>query len=134
MLKSVLYYLMFITTAVRFVDMIFLLTAGSTSLPIPVIAVSSAMILYGIVLVVKKFVSNLRLRQLMAFYMVQVVVVVFNLSYIAAFCPLQISVAETCVVGSFLDLIVDAGAIYACMKYMRSAYTPFVRVVSKERG
>jgi hypothetical protein len=120
-----------LTTAVRFVDMIYLLSRESTNLPVSVIIVTSAMILFGVALVAKKFINNIRVRHLMAFYIVQAGMVVFNLVNVAIFCLLQLSVAETFIVGSFLDILIDFCAIYACLKHMRSAYRPFVRVVGK---
>ena len=122
MLKQVLYYLLLATTTVRFVDMIYLLAKDSTNLPVPVLVVTTLMVLYGIALIVRKFVGNVLLKQLMIFYMVQTVMIVFNLSYIAVACPLRISAAETFVVGTFLDIIVNFAVIYLCSRQMRSHY------------
>lgn len=134
MLKSVLYYLLMVTTAVRFVDMIYLLSRESTNLPVLVIALTGAMILYGIVLVAKKFTSSIRLKELMLFYGVQAVLISVNLITVAAFVPLQLTLTETFLVGSFLDLLIDGCCLYACAKQIRSSYQPFVRVVGNERA
>ncbi|MDL2234417.1 hypothetical protein LJC63_12695, partial [Ruminococcaceae bacterium OttesenSCG-928-L11] len=91
-----------------------------------------AMILYALVLVVKRFTGNVRLRQMMAFYVVQGLLVAVNLITVAINVPLAISTAEMFVTGSFLDILIDICAIYFCMKQIRSAYRPFVKVVGKE--
>lgn len=122
MLKSVLYCLLFITTAARFTDIIYLLVKDNTNLPIPVIIITTTMIIYGIVLLAKKFVGNVTLKQLMMFYMVQTAMIVFNLSYISVACPLHINIAETVVVGTFLDIVINCGIIYFCTKQIRSHY------------
>lgn len=129
LLKSVLYYLLLLTTTVRFADMIYLLAKDSTNLPIPVIAVTSLMILYGIFLGVKKFVTTIRMKQMLHFYLVQTGMIVFNLIYVAAFCPLRVSAVETVIVGTFLDVLVNAGLIYACLRQMRSFYLPAAQQV-----
>lgn len=124
MLKSVLYYLLLLTTGIRFADMIYLLARENTNLPIPVIVVTSVMIIYGFVLGVYKFISTIRLKQLLAFYVIQTVLFVFNLVYVAVACPLTISPAETLIVGTFLDLIINVSLVYIGMKHIRSFMMP----------
>lgn len=113
---------MLLTTTVRFIDIIYLLAKDSTNLPIPVVAVTTAMVIYGIALIVKRAIGNVTLRQLMMFYMIQTLMFVFNLAYVAIACPLQISVPETLVVGTFLDILINCGIIYLCTKSIRSHY------------
>lgn len=120
LLKSVMYYLLFCTTALRFADMIYILSKESTNLPIPVIVVTCAMILYGIALVVSKFVAPIRMKQVTLFYLVQSAMIVFNLIFVAVACPLSISAAETFLVGTFLDLLVNAGILFVSVKRMRA--------------
>lgn len=122
MLKQVLYYLMLVTTTVRFVDMIYLLAKDNTNLPVPVLIVTTFMVLYGIYLVVRKFLGNILLKQLMTFYVIQTVMIVFNLVYFSIASPLQVSILETVAIGTFLDIIVNASVIYLCTKQMRSHY------------
>jgi len=119
LLKTVLYYLLLLTTTVRFIDIIYLMTRQTTNLPIVVLIVSTAMVLYGIVLLVKKVVGNVRLKQLTMFYMVQSVMIVFNLSYMAIVSPLKATGLETLIVGTFLDLLINCGIIYMATKQMR---------------
>lgn len=134
MLKSVLYYLLLLTTSVRFVDIIYLLAKDSTNLPTPVIIVTSAMILYGVFLVVKKVISTVRLKQLVTFYTVQTGMIAFNLIYVAVRCPLQISASETLIVGTFLDILANIGLIYLCMKQIRSFHLPVVQKMAISKG
>ena len=121
MLKTVLYLFLVATTAVRFVDLVYLLQIGS-NLPVPVIVASSVMVVYGLVLVLKKVVGTLRIKQLMAFYLVQAALVLFNLSYMAIFYPLQLKLVEIVAVGSFLDILIDACFVYYCFKRMRAPF------------
>ncbi len=122
MLKSVLYCLILAMTSARLVDIIYLLATHNTNLPVPVIVVAFAMIVYGICIVVRKFFANVTLKQMMAFFMIEIVAIVFNLSYVAVASPLRISVPETLLVGTFLDIIVNCGVVYFCAKQIRSRY------------
>lgn len=115
---------MLLTTAVRFVDILYLLSRDNTNLPVPVIIVTSIMVLYGVFLTVKKFISNIRMKQLFIFYMIQSAMIVFNLIFTSVASPLRINAMETIIVGTFLDLIVNAGLIYMMFRQMRSVYTP----------
>ena len=134
MLKSVLYYLLMLTTAVRFVDMVYVLSRGTTNLPLSVLIITTAIILYGAVLLTKRFFSNIRLTQLMTFFAVHAVLVGINLAIVAINIPFQVTLSETFIVGSFLDILVDFCAVYAGFKQIRSTDRPFVRVVGKEKA
>lgn len=126
MLKSVLYVLLMATTSVRFIDIVYLLLKDRTNLPVAVLAVTSAMIVYGVFLLAKKFISKVTLKQLMYFYIIQTVMIAFNLFYIAIFCPLRISAAETFIAGTFLDILVNCAVIHLCTKQLRSRYFAIV--------
>ena len=131
MLKSVLYYLLILFTGVRFIDIIYLLSTKPTNLPIPVIAVTSAMVLYGTVLIVKRFVSNLRMKELMAFYLVQAAAIVFNLAFVSRVCPLTLSFSEILCVGTFFDLIVAVSLVYYCVKQLRRPVSDIAHMAPK---
>jgi hypothetical protein len=111
---------------VRFADVVYLLGRGSTNLPTPVIVVTSVMILYGAFLGVKKFTSVIRMKELLTFYMVQTGMILLNLIYTAVATPLQINALETIVVGTFLDLLINAGLITWVLRQMRAMYEPSV--------
>ena len=117
-----MYFLLVLTTTVRFADIIFLLTRESTNLPIAVLVVSTAMVLYGITLIMKKILGSVRFKQLTMFYLVQSAMIVFNLAFIAMAWPLKIGLIEIIVVGSFLDLLVNTGILLMGAKHMRSGY------------
>ncbi|WRS26246.1 hypothetical protein U6B65_07735 [Oscillospiraceae bacterium MB08-C2-2] len=122
MLKSVLYYLTAVLTAVRFADMIYLLSADKTNLPIPVLVVTSAMIVFGLYLVVKKFIGVILLRQMTMFYLFNTVAILFNLIYTAVTSPFNITFLETIITGTFLDVIISVALLGMCIKRMRARY------------
>ena len=117
-----MYTVLFLTTAVRLVDLIYILAQDATRLPVPVLVVTTAMILYGVVIVVRKLTGNILLRQLMLFYMTQLVMIVFNLTYVIVAYPLQVNFAETMIIGTFLDLILGVTFLFLCAKQFRSSY------------
>ncbi|MDL2247686.1 hypothetical protein LJC05_03035 [Bacteroides sp. OttesenSCG-928-J23] len=117
-----MYALLLLTTTLRFADMIYLLVTDSTDLPFPILLISAAVVLYGIYLLVQKFTSNIRLKQLMAFFLVQTGVFAFNIIYTAINVPLQIGAADTLLIGTFLDIIINCSVVYFCLKQMRGGY------------
>ena len=126
MLKPVLFGLLLVTTVMRFANIIFVLTRDSVNLPPLVLILATAMVLYGIILLVKRFFSTVRIKQFMFFFMAHAFVIAFNIIYIRATNPLQISGPEVMLVGTFFDLIIFLGVLYACIKHMRGGFTPVV--------
>ena len=122
MLKTGMYYLLVLTTIVRFADLIYLLTRDALNLPIAVLLVTTAMVIYGIVLAVKKVLGNVRFKQLTTFYLVQSAMIVFNLAFVAVAWPLKIGFFEIIAIGTFLDLFVNAVVLYLGTRQLRSGY------------
>lgn len=122
MLKQVLYAIMFVVTTARFADIVYIIFKDNTNLPVPVIVATSCTVVYGAVLLIRKLFVNVTLRQMMAFFVVQSFVIIFNLTYISITCPLKISAMETLIVGTFFDIIINLGVVYFCMKQIRSHY------------
>ena len=122
MLKSVLYYLLLVTTSIRLVDVVYLLATTDSCLPGIVFAVTSAMIIYGVILLVKRFIGSVRLSQLMMFYLIQIVAIAFNLIYVAFNLPVKVTLPEMLVVGTFLDILINCFIVYLCFKQRRSRF------------
>ncbi len=122
MLKSVLYYLLLVTTSIRLVDVVYLLATTDSCLPGIVFAVTSAMIIYGVILLVKRFIGSVRLSQLMMFYLIQIVAIAFNLIYVAFNLPVKVTLPEMLVVGTFLDILINCVIVYLCVKQRRSRF------------
>ena len=121
-----------LTTVIRFADMVYLLSRTGTSLPVSVLLLSGAMIVYGAILAIKRFTGAIKLSQIMTFFAVHAVVVAINLIITAVNVRIRITPAEMLLVGSFLDLVIDLCAVYLCFRQIRSSYKPFVRVVGNE--
>lgn len=130
MLKQVLYCLMLFMTVIRAGDMGYILIKGSTNIPIPVIAVTSCVILYGAVLLIRRLFVNVTLKQMMAYFSIETLAIIFNLIYIATNCPLKISAAETLVVGTFFNIIVNLSVLYFSTKQLRSHYFAIAQPVT----
>lgn len=122
MLKSVLYYLMLAVTVARLADLVYLLGREATNLPVAVLVSVSVLILYGIVLGVKRFVGSVRLGHLMAFFLVETLAICFNLFYVATYVPLKLDLWEMLIVGSFLEILINLVAVYLCLRHRRSRF------------
>ena len=119
MLKKVLYILLFLTTAVRLVGVVGSLAAGNTSLPAVVLVTTSLTVVYGVLLLVRRFVFTIRLRHFMQFFAVQSLVFAFNLAFVYRNVLLSLTLMEMLAVGSVLDIFVGCVAIYYCAKNIR---------------
>ena len=123
MLKTVLFYLLITVTALRSADIVYLLTAGGTDLPLAVIVTSCLMLLYAIILISKRiFGGNITLRQYIAYYVIHALVVVFNLFFTSASTPLRVSPLEAFAIGTFFDVLVDICAVYFSRRQILSHY------------
>ena len=119
MLKKVLLILMILTTAVRFFGVVFLLALGNTSLPAVVLVTTSVTVLYGVFLLVWRFIFTLRLKHFIQFFVVQTIIFAFNLIFVSRNVLLQITLVEVSVVGTLLDILIGCVAIYYCIKEIR---------------
>ena len=114
-----------VSTGVRLVDIIYLIADGRTNLPAAIIGVTGAMVVYGLFLVAKKVFFSIRVKELMAFYLVWAAAIVFNLSFLRiSGYPFALSVPEFIAVGTVLDLLVVACIVYYGIKQMRRSSIP----------
>jgi len=119
LLKRVLYILLILTTAVRLVGVVATLAGGDTSLPAAVLVATSLTIIYGVLLLVRRFIFTIRLKHFIQFFAVQSMVFAFNLAVVSQTVLLSVTRAETLVVGSVLDILINCVAIYYCVKTLR---------------
>jgi len=106
----------------RFVSIVYLLTFGASNLPRLVIWVMSAIVLYGAVLIIKKFASGIFIKEMLWLFAAQAVAAGFNLWYMRLIgYALRLSFPEIITVGTFLDILVAACVLYYGIKQMRRA-------------
>jgi len=125
LLRAILLLLVAITTIVRFSGVVFVLTRDAVNLPALALILTTVMVIYGLILVTRKLMmGSVRLRQFMAFFLLQTAVIVFNLIYVASVHPLPITAPETLVVGTFFDLLINAGILFICIRHLRNGLAP----------
>lgn len=120
MLKSVLYWLLLLTTTFRLADIVYLVSKGDSHLPITVMVLTCLMVVYGGYLAIRKQISSVRMKQFLAFYVIQTAVILFNIFFVAITSPFSHTFAETVVVGTFLDIIINVALVYMISRQMRS--------------
>lgn len=121
-MKTIFYLLLLSSTVIRLADIVYLQLQPETNLPMLVYAVTAAIVLYGIILLVKRVINNLNLRHYMWFYIIQSVAFGFNIGYVAVTCPLKLSPLEIVVTGTFLDILIAAAVVWTCVRRMRSRF------------
>ena len=118
-MKKILYWLVFLTSVVRLVSLVILFARGHTHLPAAVLAATSLTVLFGMFLLVRRFIFTLSLKHFVQFFALQSVVFAFNLVLTARVVLLDIDLVERLVVGNLLDILVGIAAIYYCAKAIR---------------
>ena len=119
MLKRVLYILLILTTAVRLASVVAILVRGETGLPASVLVATSLTVIYGVLLLVRRFIFAIRLKHFIQFFAVQSVVFAFNLAVVSRTVLLSVDTVEALVVGSLLDILINCVAVYYCVKSLR---------------
>ena len=119
MLKKILYMLLFLTTLLRLASLILLLAGGRTHLPTPVIVLTSITVVYGVLLLLRRFLLSVYPRHFIHFFAFQSAVFLFNLIYVNRTVPLEIRPLEVLVTGTVLDILIGFAAIYYCVKNIR---------------
>ena len=132
MLKSVSFLILVAFTGLRLVDVMYLITRDSVNLPVTVIVVIAAMVLYGVALITKQLLAKTTVKELITFYVSQAAAIVFNLVFVSIACPIKLSIAEMLAVGTFLDLVVIACVLYYGMKQLRVSARVPMHIAARE--
>ena len=119
MLKTILYLLLALTTLLRFASLMLVLAGGDTHLPTPVVVLTSVTVVYGVLLLLRRFLLSVHPRHFVHFFAFQSAVFFFNLIYVSRTVPLEIRPLEVLITGTVLDILVGFVAIYYCLKNMR---------------
>ena len=120
MLKTVLYVILLITSVLRLISVVFVLMMGeATHLPTRVIVLTSITVVYGLLLLVRRFILSVHPRHFIHFFIFQTAVFAYNLIFVSRTVPLEIRPFEVLVTGTMLDILVAAVAIYYCVKNIR---------------
>ena len=122
MIKLIFFIVLCATTALRLGTLIFLFFTPTTNLPALVYSVTSAVIIYGLLLIFKRLFLSIHLRNYMVFFIVQPIAIIFNKIYFTLASPLRLSSFEMIIVGTFLDILIAAVIVFTCIKQIRKSY------------
>ena len=117
-MKRALYTLVFLISAVRLAGVVILFARGFSNLPPVVLTLTSLVVLHGMFLLVRRFIFALQLKHFVQFFVVQSVVLAYNLALTSRTVLLEIDLPERLVVGSLLDILIGVAAIYYCARSM----------------
>ena len=119
MYKKILFYMMLAGCVTRVTAFVVLSLLGRIHLPLFVVVLSLLIAVYGIVLVVKQFVSKLTLGQLVSYQLAADVGAV--ISFVAMRLSLvDVSLIETLITGSVLSVLLSVTVLY--MTFRRKRY------------
>ena len=119
MYKKILFYMMLAGCVTRVTAFVVLSLLGRVHLPLFVVVLSLLIAVYGIVLVVKQFVSKLTLGHLVSYQLAADVGAV--ISFVAMRLSLvDVSLIETLITGSVLSVLLSVTVLY--MTFRRKRY------------
>lgn len=107
MLKRVMFYLMILLTASKFIAMTFVFSTDVGRLPVPVYVSAGIVTLFGIGLICKKIIKSVSKRELSIYYLLLSVSVVFNLIFMKIFCRVEVNTMDFMIIGTIMDILVS---------------------------
>lgn len=112
MMKAFFFAVMITTTAIRLASLIIVLSGGNTALPAITLVLSSASIIFGALLIVRRYVFSIRFRHFIQFFSIQTMIFGINLTVVSNTVILHLSFWEILLTGTLLDIIIGVGIIY----------------------
>ena len=121
MIKKILYILMIVKTAAKALAMAVVLTFGARHLPMMVLIASGIIIAVGIFMIVKRIRNILRNGDLAVYYGLDALQIIFNLIVVSIFSAMHIGFWEYVLIGTILDILIDAVMIILALRRGRYA-------------
>ncbi len=123
MLKAVSHIIVAATTLLRLSMLVYLLLfRADTHLPVTVLVVTSAVVLYGLFITFRRLAGPMRITQMTVFFSVQSAAILFNLFFTSRNVPLALDVPEIITVGTFLDILINAYMIISIIRQRRNRF------------
>ena len=111
-MKKFMYYLMMLNTFVAAIALAVVFIMGNSSLPSIVLALRGALVVTGVVLVVKRYVSWVRRSEITGFYIAEAAIAVFNLIFLSVFFPVDVSFFEYAITGTLITPILNLALVF----------------------
>ena len=115
-MKKFMFYLMMLNTFVAAIALAVVFIMGNSSLPSIVLALRGALVVTGVVLVVKRYVSWVRRSEITGFYIAEAAIAVFNLIFLSVFFPVDVSFFEYAITGTLITPILNLALVFLLRK------------------
>ncbi|MBC8569520.1 hypothetical protein [Zongyangia hominis] len=116
MIKKVLYILSVLKTAIRALALAVILIFAAPELPVAVMLSSLLIIGAGIYLIVKHARSSLRMADLAVYFGGDALIIIFHMAFISFFSAMQVGFWEYLLLGTILDILIDAVLIILALR------------------
>lgn len=124
MLKKVMFFLMAIYSAVRFLAMSYTISTQAGRLPVTVYVATGITVAVGLFLVCKRIIFRVRIRQMEFYYGLTALVAAFNLIFIKFTSRLEATAIDFFVIGTVLDVVVSVTFIVLAEKERKYVRIP----------
>lgn len=129
LLKKLMFFLMCIYSAARFLGLSYIISTQKERLPYPVYIAAGIGAIFGILLLCKRIINRVKMRELEAYYFITALAAAFNLIFIRCSRRVEATPLDFLIIGTVLDIVVSITIIVLAEKEQkyRKTLTPSKR-------
>lgn len=129
LLKKLMFFLMCIYSAARFLGLSYIISTQKERLPYPVYIAAGIGAIFGILLLCKRIINRVKMRELEAYYCITALAAAFNLIFIRCSRRIEATPLDFLIIGTVLDIVVSITIIVLAEKEQkyRKILTPSKR-------
>lgn len=124
MLKKLMFTLMAVYAAARFLGLSYTISTQADRLPVPVYVASGICAVLGIILLCKGIIAKTRTREMELYYLATGVAAVFNLIVVKCVSRIEATPVDLLIIGTVLDVVVSATLIILAEKERKYVRIP----------
>lgn len=116
MLKKLMFYFMCIYSAARFLGLSYIISTQKERLPYPVYIAAGIGAIFGILLLCKRIITRVKMRELEVYYFITALAAAFNLIFIRCSRRIEATPLDFLIIGTVLDIVVSITVIVLAEK------------------
>lgn len=124
MLKKVMFFLMAVYAAARFLGLSYTISTQADRLPAAVYIATGICVALGLFFLCKRIIARVRMRELELYYLLTGLAAVFNLIYVKCVSRFQATPVDLLVIGTVLDVVVSVTLIVLAEKERKYVRIP----------
>ena len=116
LLKKLMFYFMCIYSAARFLGLSYIISTQKERLPYPVYIAAGIGAIFGILLLCKRIITRVKMRELEVYYFITALAAAFNLIFIRCSRRIEATPLDFLIIGTVLGVVVSITVIVLAEK------------------